>query len=248
MLVKSCFAFQGQNGKCGLFIYISFSIEIDYRHHDIMSMYLFFFFLCLCKLTVSGVRLRVECLKTSLLGRIFWCGWLVICAIFWFHRNIQFFGLEPQQKVTASYVVVIGLGGVGSHAASMLLRSGIGKLLLVDFDQVSLCMTWLLLILLGLRSLLSFILSFSPNNVPNSMIISSGHFCFFNVKFRGIIMLVLLIWRFKFLVIYTQRILGLHHFLCFESDHSKKGFIVSQRKSKQEESQEFMVRGLKCEK
>lgn len=51
-------------------------------------------------------------------------------------RNIQFFGFESQQKVTASYVVVIGLGGVGSHAASMLLRAGIGKLLLVDFDQV----------------------------------------------------------------------------------------------------------------
>ncbi|XP_044478351.1 tRNA threonylcarbamoyladenosine dehydratase-like isoform X2 [Mangifera indica] len=53
-------------------------------------------------------------------------------------RNIQFFGIELQQKVTASYVVVIGLGGVGSHAASMLLRSGVGRLLLVDFDQVSL--------------------------------------------------------------------------------------------------------------
>ncbi|XP_004288591.1 PREDICTED: tRNA threonylcarbamoyladenosine dehydratase [Fragaria vesca subsp. vesca] len=52
-------------------------------------------------------------------------------------RNIQFFGVESQQKVTASYVVVIGLGGVGSHAASMLLRSGVGRLLLVDFDQVS---------------------------------------------------------------------------------------------------------------
>jgi len=52
-------------------------------------------------------------------------------------RNIQFFGFEAQQKVTASYVVVIGLGGVGSHAASMLLRSGVGRLLLVDFDQVS---------------------------------------------------------------------------------------------------------------
>ncbi|XP_055810943.1 tRNA threonylcarbamoyladenosine dehydratase [Solanum dulcamara] len=52
-------------------------------------------------------------------------------------RNIQFFGLEAQQKVTASYVVVVGLGGVGSHAASMLLRSGVGRLLLVDFDQVS---------------------------------------------------------------------------------------------------------------
>ncbi|CAE6201642.1 unnamed protein product [Arabidopsis arenosa] len=55
-------------------------------------------------------------------------------------RNIQFFGLESQHKVTGSYVVVIGLGGVGSHAASMLLRSGVGKLLLVDFDQVSLVM------------------------------------------------------------------------------------------------------------
>lgn len=33
--------------------------------------------------------------------------------------------------------MVIGLGGVGSHAASMLLRSGVGRLLLVDFDQVS---------------------------------------------------------------------------------------------------------------
>ncbi|KAJ0098998.1 hypothetical protein Patl1_20936 [Pistacia atlantica] len=51
-------------------------------------------------------------------------------------RNIQFFGLESQQKVTGSYVVVIGLGGVGSHAASMLLRSGVGRLLLVDFDQL----------------------------------------------------------------------------------------------------------------
>ncbi|KAI5648110.1 hypothetical protein M9H77_34115 [Catharanthus roseus] len=51
--------------------------------------------------------------------------------------NIQFFGLESQQKVTQSYVVVIGLGGVGSHAATMLLRSGVGRLLLVDFDQVS---------------------------------------------------------------------------------------------------------------
>ncbi|GMI66117.1 hypothetical protein like AT5G37530 [Hibiscus trionum] len=53
-------------------------------------------------------------------------------------RNIQFFGLDSQEKVTTSYVVVIGLGGVGSHAASMLMRSGVGKLLLVDFDQVSL--------------------------------------------------------------------------------------------------------------
>jgi len=56
-----------------------------------------------------------------------------------FNRNIQFFGIESQQKVTESFVVVIGLGGVGSHAANMLLRSGVGRLLLVDFDQVLYC-------------------------------------------------------------------------------------------------------------
>ncbi|VAI84843.1 unnamed protein product [Triticum turgidum subsp. durum] len=41
-------------------------------------------------------------------------------------------------KLSLSSLQVIGLGGVGSHAASMLLRSGVGRLLLVDFDQVSL--------------------------------------------------------------------------------------------------------------
>jgi tRNA A37 threonylcarbamoyladenosine dehydratase len=30
------------------------------------------------------------------------------------------------------------LEGVGSHAAHLLLRSGVGKLRLIDFDQVSL--------------------------------------------------------------------------------------------------------------
>ena len=59
------------------------------------------------------------------------------CVFSYVIRNIQFFGIESQRKVSASYVVVIGLGGVGSHAASMLLRSGVRRLLLVDFDQVS---------------------------------------------------------------------------------------------------------------
>uniref|UniRef100_A0A453R9V9 THIF-type NAD/FAD binding fold domain-containing protein n=1 Tax=Aegilops tauschii subsp. strangulata TaxID=200361 RepID=A0A453R9V9_AEGTS len=54
--------------------------------------------------------------------------------------NIQFFGVESQKKVTESFVVVVGLGGVGSHAASMLLRSGVGRLLLVDFDQMDINM------------------------------------------------------------------------------------------------------------
>jgi tRNA A37 threonylcarbamoyladenosine dehydratase len=35
-------------------------------------------------------------------------------------------------------VVVVGLGGVGSHAAHLLLRSGVRRLRLIDFDQVTL--------------------------------------------------------------------------------------------------------------
>ncbi|KAK9811940.1 hypothetical protein WJX73_001168 [Symbiochloris irregularis] len=55
-----------------------------------------------------------------------------------FTRNIQFFGPESQDSVFKAFVAVIGLGGVGSHAACLLARSGVGKLRLIDFDQVSL--------------------------------------------------------------------------------------------------------------
>ncbi len=37
-----------------------------------------------------------------------------------------------------SYVVVVGVGGVGSHCAVNLARSGVGRLRIVDFDQISL--------------------------------------------------------------------------------------------------------------
>ena len=39
-------------------------------------------------------------------------------------------------RIHSALVVVVGLGGVGSHAATMLLRSGVGRLRIVDFDQV----------------------------------------------------------------------------------------------------------------
>ncbi|CEL95685.1 unnamed protein product [Vitrella brassicaformis CCMP3155] len=53
-------------------------------------------------------------------------------------RNYQFFGEEGQSKVRGSFVVVIGLGGVGSHCAVSLARSGVGHIRIVDFDRVSL--------------------------------------------------------------------------------------------------------------
>ncbi len=41
-------------------------------------------------------------------------------------------------RLRAAFVVVVGCGGVGSHAAAALARAGVGALRLVDFDQVSL--------------------------------------------------------------------------------------------------------------
>lgn len=53
-------------------------------------------------------------------------------------RNIAFLGEEGMNKIRNSTVVVVGAGGVGSWAATMLVRSGIGKLRIIDFDQVTL--------------------------------------------------------------------------------------------------------------
>src|SRR4051794_41060453 len=53
-------------------------------------------------------------------------------------RNRVFLGDEGLAKLRSSFVVVVGCGGVGSHAAASLARSGVSKIRLVDFDQVTL--------------------------------------------------------------------------------------------------------------
>lgn len=45
-------------------------------------------------------------------------------------------GLENQKKFANSCVGIAGLGGLGSNIAVYLARLGIGKLILVDFDNV----------------------------------------------------------------------------------------------------------------
>jgi tRNA A37 threonylcarbamoyladenosine dehydratase len=55
-----------------------------------------------------------------------------------YSRVCSFFGPEGFNKVLHSFVVVVGVGGVGSHAAHLLLRSGVTKIRIIDFDQVSL--------------------------------------------------------------------------------------------------------------
>jgi tRNA A37 threonylcarbamoyladenosine dehydratase len=56
-----------------------------------------------------------------------------------FHRTELLVGGEGFDKLAASSACVIGLGGVGGHAAEALARTGIGRLVLVDFDKV--CIT-----------------------------------------------------------------------------------------------------------
>jgi tRNA threonylcarbamoyladenosine dehydratase len=51
-------------------------------------------------------------------------------------RNRQFFG-AGQDRIQASFVIVVGLGGVGSHCVMSLARAGVRKLRLIDFDDVS---------------------------------------------------------------------------------------------------------------
>ncbi len=56
-----------------------------------------------------------------------------------FDRAARLFGEEAMARLWRAHVAVFGLGGVGSFAAEGLLRSGIGRLTLVDFDSV--CVT-----------------------------------------------------------------------------------------------------------
>ncbi|QIX01314.1 hypothetical protein AMS68_006831 [Peltaster fructicola] len=53
-------------------------------------------------------------------------------------RNRVFLTDDGLVKLRNAFVVVVGCGGVGSHAAAALARSGCGKLRLIDFDQVTL--------------------------------------------------------------------------------------------------------------
>ena len=51
-------------------------------------------------------------------------------------RKLPQIGEHGQHKLETSQVLIIGLGGLGSAAAMQLASSGIGKLVLNDFDVV----------------------------------------------------------------------------------------------------------------
>lgn len=56
-----------------------------------------------------------------------------------FARSEALIGKEAQERLKNSRVILFGVGGVGSFAAELLARSGVGGLTLVDSDAV--CLT-----------------------------------------------------------------------------------------------------------
>ena len=52
-------------------------------------------------------------------------------------RTVALIGEEAANQLQRSCVAIFGLGGVGGYAVESLARSGIGKLILVDFSQVT---------------------------------------------------------------------------------------------------------------
>ncbi|MFN8790857.1 MAG: ThiF family adenylyltransferase [Bdellovibrionales bacterium] len=56
-----------------------------------------------------------------------------------FDRMGRLVGDQVMEKLFRTHVMVIGLGGVGSWAAESLARSGVGRLTVVDFDEI--CIT-----------------------------------------------------------------------------------------------------------
>lgn len=53
-----------------------------------------------------------------------------------FSRNLMFYGRTGFERLQRSFVAVVGLGGVGSYAAEALVRAGIGRLRIIDCDNV----------------------------------------------------------------------------------------------------------------
>ncbi len=54
----------------------------------------------------------------------------------WLSRTGLLLGEEGLNKLKASNVLIVGLGGVGAYAAEMICRAGVGKMTIVDGDSI----------------------------------------------------------------------------------------------------------------
>ncbi len=49
----------------------------------------------------------------------------------------RLYGVSAAECIRNAHVAIVGIGGVGSWAAEALARSGVGRITLIDFDQVA---------------------------------------------------------------------------------------------------------------
>ena len=54
----------------------------------------------------------------------------------WLERTELLIGKDAIEKLNKTHILVVGLGGVGSYAAETMVRSGIGKITIIDGDDV----------------------------------------------------------------------------------------------------------------
>ncbi len=55
----------------------------------------------------------------------------------WLSRTEMILDEESMERLKASHVIVAGLGGVGSWAAEMICRAGVGKMTIIDGDIIT---------------------------------------------------------------------------------------------------------------
>lgn len=55
----------------------------------------------------------------------------------WLQRTALLWGDETTEALRSKHVLVVGVGGVGAYAAEMLVRAGIGRLTIIDSDNVA---------------------------------------------------------------------------------------------------------------
>jgi len=54
----------------------------------------------------------------------------------WQERTFQLLGEEKLSRLRKAHVMIAGMGGVGSTAAEMICRSGVGRMTLIDGDTI----------------------------------------------------------------------------------------------------------------
>ena len=47
-------------------------------------------------------------------------------------------GIKGQEKIINSKILIVGMGGLGTPVADLLVRAGVGKVGLMDYDKIDL--------------------------------------------------------------------------------------------------------------